>query len=74
MRTFKMNAFRQTGFHMETSYMSFYSSKGYIHKIFEANSSFDKSFLLVLTEFLFWQMDWVLGYHSMEFWDFPDIS
>ena len=59
-----------------------------IHKIFETNSSFHvkqcttgkvqflffSSFLLVLTKFSFWEEDWALGYNSMIFWDFPDIS
>ena len=59
-----------------------------IHKIFETNSSFHaklhsmgkfyfllfKSILLVLTKFSFWQKDWALGYHSMKFRDFPDLS
>ena len=59
-----------------------------IHRIFETNSSFDvnqrttgkvqilsfKVFLLVITKFSFWQEDWALVYHSMKFWDFPDIS
>ena len=58
-----------------------------IHKIFETNSSFHvkqrttgklqllfSSFLLVLTKFSFWEEDWALGYNSMKFWDFPDIS
>ena len=57
------------------------------HKIFETNSSFHvkqrkrekfsfcfKSFLLVGKRFLFWHGDWALGYHSMEFRHFPDIS
>ena len=34
---------------------------------------FFRSFLLILTKFLFWQEDWALGYHSMKFWDFPEI-
>ena len=41
------------------------------HKIFETNS---KCFLLVLTKFLFCQGDWPVGYHSMKFRYFPDIS
>ena len=59
-----------------------------IHKIFETNSSFhvkycttekfnfcfSKSFLVVLTKFSFWQEDWALGYHSIRFRLFPDIS
>ena len=59
-----------------------------IHKIFETNSRFHvkqrttgkvqfvffSSFLLVLTKFSFWEEDWALGYNSMKFWDFPDIS
>ena len=35
---------------------------------------FFKRFLLVLTKFSFWQGDWALGYHSMKFRHFPDIS
>ena len=31
-------------------------------------------FLLVLTKLWFWEEDWPLVYHSMKFWDFPDIS
>ena len=57
-----------------------------IRKIFEANFisnsalrekfnfCFFKSFLLVLTKFLFWQGDWALGYHSMKVRHFPVIS
>ena len=59
-----------------------------IHKILETNSSFHvkwgttgkvyflffKSFLLALTKFSFWQEDWALGYHSMNFRHFPNIS
>ena len=51
-----------------------------IHKIFETNSSFHvkrrttgkdqflffSSFLLVLTQFPFWEEDWALGYSSMK--------
>ena len=37
-------------------------------------SPFFGTFLLVLTKFLFWQGDWALGYHSMGFRHFPDIS
>ena len=33
-----------------------------------------RSFLLVLTKFLFWKEDWALGYNSMKFLDFSDIS
>ena len=57
-------------------------------KIFEANSSFHvkwrttgkvqflffRSFLLVLNTFFFSEKDWVLGYNSINFWDFPDTS
>ena len=57
-------------------------------KISETNSSFrvkyptagkvsllfSKSFLLVLTKISFWHGDWALGYHSMEFRHFPNIS
>ena len=31
-------------------------------------------FLLVLTRVLFWRWDWPLGYHSMGFRHFPDVS
>ena len=34
---------------------------------------FLRDFLLVLTNFLFLEEDWALGYNSMKFWDFPDI-
>ena len=58
------------------------------HKIFETNSSFHvkqrttgkvqflffKSFLLVLTKLSFSQGGWGLGYDSMKFIQFPDIS
>ena len=57
-------------------------------KIFERSSSFHmkyhttgkfeflffSSFLLALTKILFWEDDWALGYHSMKFRDFPDVS
>ena len=33
-----------------------------------------QSFLLVLTKLSFWQGDWALSYHSMEFTHFLDIS
>ena len=33
-----------------------------------------KSFLLVPTKLSFWQEDWALGYDSMKFRHFPDIS
>ena len=35
---------------------------------------FFKSCLLVLTKFSSWQGDWALGYYSMKFRQFPDIS
>ena len=35
---------------------------------------FLKSFCLVLKGFWFWEEDWALGYNSMGFWDFPEIS
>ena len=38
------------------------------------NFLFFKGFLLVLTKLLFWQKDWALDYHSMEFSHFPDTS
>ena len=59
-----------------------------IHKIFETNTSshlkqrntrkfnfcFCRVFLLVLTNFDFWQEQWALGYHLMKFRQFLDIS
>ena len=49
-----------------------------MYKIFETNSSshvlFFKTFLLVLTKFPFLQEKLTLGYHSMKFRHFPDIS
>ena len=59
-----------------------------IHKISKTGSNFHvkghtigklsflllKSVLLALKKLWFWQKDWVLGYHSMEFKHFPDIS
>ena len=59
-----------------------------IHNIFETESSFYvkwrttgkvsylffKSFLLALTKFSFWQEDWALGYYSLNFMHFRDIS
>ena len=38
------------------------------------NFYFFKSFLLVLAKFSFWQKDWALVNHSMEFRQFPDVS
>ena len=35
---------------------------------------FFKGFLLVLAEVSFWWGDWALGYHSMKFRQFLDIS
>ena len=35
---------------------------------------FFMSFFLVLKKFTFWEEDWRLGYNSMKFWDFPNIS
>ena len=35
---------------------------------------FFKSFLLVLTKFLFWHKYWPLGYHCIKFQHFSDIS
>ena len=35
---------------------------------------FFKSFLLALAEFSIWRGDWALGYYSMGFRHFPDIS
>ena len=35
---------------------------------------FFKSFLLVLAELSFWRGGWALGYHSMGFRHFPDVS
>ena len=40
------------------------------YKIFETNTSF----LLVLTKLSIWPGDWALGYHSMGFRHFPEIS
>ena len=52
-----------------------------IHKIFETTLAYEKSlisdfnsFSLVLTKFSLWQENWALGYHSMGFRHFPDIS
>ena len=59
-----------------------------IHRIFETKSTFHvkqrttgkvqfpfvSSFLLVLTKFSFSEEDWALGYNSMKFGNFPDIS
>ena len=33
-----------------------------------------RSFLLVLTKLSFWQGGWALGYHSVGFRHFPDVS
>ena len=33
-----------------------------------------RSFVIVLTKFSFWRKDWALGYDSMKFGDFLDIS
>ena len=38
------------------------------------NFCFSRVFLLVLIKFSFWQEGWTLGYHSMNFRHFPDIS
>ena len=35
---------------------------------------FFRGFPLVMTTFSFWDKDWVLGYNSMNFSDFRDIS
>ena len=35
---------------------------------------FSRSFLLVLAKLSFWQEDWALGYHSLNFRLFPNIS
>ena len=57
-------------------------------KMFETNSSFHltqrtkekveflflKSFVAELTKYFSWQDDWTLGYDSMKFRHFPDIS
>ena len=53
-------------------------------KIFETNCSFHPRGALrekfnfcfsgSIANFLFWQKDWALGYNSMKFSDFPDIS
>ena len=46
--------------------------------VFMRNSALPEKFfmffLLVLTKFLFWQEGWALGYLSMKFRHFPDIS
>ena len=41
---------------------------------FVASFLFFKSFLLVSTKISFWQEDWALGYDSMKFRHFSDIS
>ena len=33
-----------------------------------------RGFMLVLGENSNWEWDWVLGYHSIKFWNFPGIS
>ena len=43
------------------------------HIIFETNSSFHVK-ERTTGKVSFWQEDWALGYHSMEFRHFPDIS
>ena len=59
-----------------------------LSKIFETNSSFyvkqrttqkvkfpfSRSFVLVLTKFLFWKERWSLGYDFTKFRDFPDFG
>ena len=35
---------------------------------------FFQEFLPVLTKLSFWQGDWALGYHSINFRHFPDAS
>ena len=40
----------------------------------KCNFLFLKGFLLVLKKVSFSEEDWALGYNSMTFWDFPDIS
>ena len=45
------------------------SSMGYV-----ASFLLFKSFLLVSTKISFWQEDWALGYDSMKFRHFSDIS
>ena len=40
----------------------------------KVSSLFLKSFLLVSTKLSFLQADWALGYHSMAYGQFPDIS
>ena len=42
--------------------------------LLEKFKEFLKSVLLVLTKFSFWQGDWAIGYHSMKFRHFSDIS
>ena len=56
-------------------------------KIFEKSSSFHvkqltaekfnfcfQGVLLVLTKFSFWEEDWTLGYNSMQFWHYSELS
>ena len=35
---------------------------------------FDSFFIVFDTKILFWEEGWALGYNSMNFWYFPDIS
>ena len=35
---------------------------------------FQGVFLLVLTKFSFWEEDWAIGYNSMEFWHYSELS
>ena len=48
--------------------------------VFMSNTALRESLLfiflkvLVSTKFLFWQEDWTLGYHSIKFRNFADIS
>ena len=71
------------GFKHKILSLKFYNMQPTItHKIFQTNFSFHvkvsflffKSFLRVLTKLSFWQGGWALGYHSLKFRHFPDIS
>ena len=35
---------------------------------------FSRSLLLVFTKFTFWTEDWVLGYNSVKFWHYSELS
>ena len=72
---------------MSLKHFKFLLDSTITHKIFESNSNFHvkqctmenfdgcfSSLLLVLTKLSFQQGDWALGYYSMKFRKFPDIS